>query len=158
MSILTESDAEILDSVVKDLRKYDWVKDSLLNNKDLKISPKFRELIQTDAMKQKIESMCSEQPPMSDEGELPFTNSEIFEIKSMIEHFHDNGVRSEDIVQSVISEININGSDSLKDTWQTLNEEFNGSHKYYYLAREYLQNTANDLIKNLIQEDEGMGR
>ena len=157
--ILTETDIEILNSTIKELRKYDWVKHTLLNDGNIHISKSFREALERDELKNEIDQMCAKQPAFEYEGELPFTKSEEMEIRNIIENLCNAGVSQEDIVRTAAFEIKTNSSEGLKETWQTLSAKFNGSHKYFYLAREYLSDVSSEIIKNLnLNKDEGMER
>lgn len=157
--ILTETDIEILNSTIKELRKYDWVKHTLINDTNIHISKRFREALERDELKGEIEKICVEQPAFDAKEELPFTRNEEVEIRNIIENLYNSGVSQEDIVRTAAFEIKTNSTEGLKETWQTLSAKFNGSHKYFYLAREYLKDVANEVMKDLnLEKDEGMER
>lgn len=153
IDILSNEDSVLLEALVKDLRKYEWVKNTLLNDQSIKISDRFRTALQTDEIKTEIENMCAKEPPFEYEGELPFVEAEKQEIKNIIEHLYKEGFSQDDIVKSAASEIKNNSSQSLRETWATLSANFNGSHKYFYLAREYLEGISNEVLATLTKEN-----
>lgn len=153
IDILSNEDSVLLEALVKDLRKYEWVKNTLLNDQSIKISDRFRTALQTDEIKTEIENMCAKEPPFEYEGELPFVEADKQEIKNIIEHLYKEGFSQDDIVKSTVSEIKNNSSQSLRETWATLSANFNGSHKYFYLAREYLKGISNEVLATLTKEN-----
>lgn len=153
---LSEHDKQTVRDLVKDLRRYDWVKYSLLNDDSFKISENLKNALQNDLYKDVLETACASQPPFEYEGELPFTSAEESEINNIVSNICSSNIPRENMLKTIVDQIKQNGSESLKDTWNTLSEEFNGSHKYFYLTREYLQNMVNENIME--KEDNDLER
>ena len=86
---------------------------------------------------------------------LIFVEAEKQEIKDIIERLYKDGVSSDDIVKNTVLEIKNSASQGLRETWETLSANFNGSHKYFYLAREYLGDISNNVLASLSKENDG---